>query len=56
MGEVGEEVLLYVYDLTGGMAQVLGQSLLRKLQSARLVLYHIILCMHTLVIIYRKAN
>jgi len=30
MGEAGEEVQLYVYDLTGGMAKVLGPSLLRK--------------------------
>lgn len=30
MGEAGEEVQLYVYDLTGGMARALGQSLLRK--------------------------
>jgi len=30
MGEAGEEVQLYVYDLTGGMAKSLGQSLLRK--------------------------
>lgn len=30
MGESGEEVQLYVYDLTGGMARVLGPSLLRK--------------------------
>jgi len=31
MGEAGEEVQLYVYDLTGGMAKSLGQSLLRKI-------------------------
>ncbi|XP_060839127.1 uncharacterized protein LOC132920630 isoform X3 [Rhopalosiphum padi] len=30
MGEAGEEVVLYVYDLTGGMAKSLGQSLLQK--------------------------
>ncbi|XP_025416987.1 uncharacterized protein LOC112688143 isoform X3 [Sipha flava] len=30
MGEAGEEVLLYVYDLTGGMAKALGESLLQK--------------------------
>ncbi|XP_016665000.1 desumoylating isopeptidase 1-like [Acyrthosiphon pisum] len=30
MGEAGEEVQLYVYDLTGGMAKTLGQSLLQK--------------------------
>lgn len=30
MGEAGEDVLLYVYDLSGGMASVLGQQLLRK--------------------------
>ncbi|XP_025200789.1 uncharacterized protein LOC112598510 isoform X4 [Melanaphis sacchari] len=30
MGEAGEEVLLYVYDLTGGMAKSLGQTLLQK--------------------------
>ncbi|XP_026813501.1 uncharacterized protein LOC113554042 isoform X3 [Rhopalosiphum maidis] len=30
MGEAGEEVVLYVYDLTGGMAKSFGQSLLQK--------------------------
>lgn len=45
MGEAGEEVLLYVYDLTGGMAQILGQSLLRKSQRACFVLYRIVLRM-----------
>lgn len=30
MGEAGEEVQLYIYDLTGGMARILGQTLLRK--------------------------
>ncbi|KAE9530903.1 hypothetical protein AGLY_011365 [Aphis glycines] len=30
MGEAGEEVVLYVYDLTGGMAKTLGQTLLQK--------------------------
>lgn len=30
MGEAGEEVQLYVYDLAGGMAKVLSQSLLRE--------------------------
>lgn len=30
MGEAGEEVILYVYDLTGGLAQMIGPSLLRK--------------------------
>lgn len=40
MGEAGEEVVLYVYDLTGGMAKSLGQSLLRKmLNNTYLILY-----------------
>lgn len=39
MGEAGEEVQLYVYDLTGGMAQVLGQSLLRKSRECTILSY-----------------
>jgi len=31
MEEAGEEVQLYVYDLTGGMAKSLGDSILRKM-------------------------
>ncbi|XP_050419906.1 uncharacterized protein LOC126832910 isoform X2 [Adelges cooleyi] len=30
MGEAGEDVQLYVYDLTGGMARMLGPSLLQR--------------------------
>ncbi|XP_050538166.1 uncharacterized protein LOC126903751 isoform X3 [Daktulosphaira vitifoliae] len=30
MGEAGEDVLLYVYDLSGGMASILGPQLLQK--------------------------
>lgn len=37
MGEAGEEVQLYVYDLTGGMAQILGQTLLRKYNNKLIV-------------------
>ncbi|VVC25465.1 Hypothetical protein CINCED_3A014084 [Cinara cedri] len=47
MGEAGEEVQLYIYDLTGGMAQILGQTLLQK---------HIEGIWHTAVVVFGKEH